>query len=419
MNDIDYIRKQDPFSDIIEEHVSEISGLWECRASAVKQSNQQLPSLLKLDHRIEKHIAALRLDADASWAFALEALSDFCGPGEAFVAAILGFSGGEGFRIRRVLNVSREDPAAFKGVVSAMGWLPTETIRPWLQRWLLSNDMDDKYLAVAACSVQRLHPGDELRHILLRSACRDHVPLYSRALRLIGELKCVDFKAQLTDIGNECLKDDGIDDSIAFWSSWSAAVLGEEPTDDCLEQYIVADNPYQHIGVDNFFRCLSNDRSREWIELLADACPRRAVGASAALGDPQAIDWLIEMMHDAKLARLAGAAFSMITGVDLDREKLGLVQLCEASEVDEASFDEDSLLDWPDPNKVAEYWQSHCGDYQFGHRYLLGNKIEAMHLHAALPGAYQKQRRAIAFELARCGATDTILNMSARLSRLQ
>ena len=35
-------------------------------------------------------------------------------------------------------------------------------------------------------------------------------------------------------------------------------------------------------------------------------------------GDPAHVPWLIDQMHQEKLARIAGEAFSMITGVDID-----------------------------------------------------------------------------------------------------
>ena len=49
---------------------------------------------------------------------------------------------------------------------------------------------------------------------------------------------------------------------------------------------------------------------------------RQAISGYGACGDPSAIPWLMEQMHVPELARPAGEAFSMITGVDLAYDDL-------------------------------------------------------------------------------------------------
>jgi hypothetical protein len=58
-------------------------------------------------------------------------------------------------------------------------------------------------------------------------------------------------------------------------------------------------------------------------ELVRDAAHSRAViHGIAAAGDPYFVPWLMTQMKNDELARLAGEAFSMVTGADLTELRL-------------------------------------------------------------------------------------------------
>jgi uncharacterized protein (TIGR02270 family) len=111
-------------------------------------------------------------------------------------------------------------------------------------------------------------------------------------------------------------------------------------------------------------------------------------------------------MADQKLTRLAGEAFSMMTGVDLAyidldrRPSAGLETGPNDDPADpDIELDPDNWLPWPDPERVAKWWAGQRGGYAPGTRYLLGEPITPESLAEILRSGRQRQRTAAALEL--------------------
>jgi len=82
---------------------------------------------------------------------------------------------------------------------------------------------------------------------------------------------------------------------------------------------------------------------------------RLAIIAASAIGDPNRVPWLIEQMNVPAMARVAGEAFTMITGIDLpcnDLEKHGPEGFeagpTEHPEDENVEMDPHEKLHWPD-----------------------------------------------------------------------
>jgi len=124
-------------------------------------------------------------------------------------------------------------------------------------------------------------------------------------------------------------------------------------------------------------------------------------------GDPVRIPWIIEHMEVPELARVAGEAFTMITGVDIAYEDLegewpeGFeAGPTESPEDEDVELDPDEDLPWPDAQLIAEWWAKNKAAFRNGTRYLLGQPISPEHLQHVLRNGYQRQRAAAALELA-------------------
>ena len=83
---------------------------------------------------------------------------------------------------------------------------------------------------------------------------------------------------------------------------------------------------------------------------------RSLVRAIGVAGDPFYVPWLIKQMDEPALARLAGEAFSLITGLDLayldlERKPPEGVDFGPNDDPDDdnVAMDEDDSLPWPDP----------------------------------------------------------------------
>jgi uncharacterized protein (TIGR02270 family) len=116
---------------------------------------------------------------------------------------------------------------------------------------------------------------------------------------------------------------------------------------------------------------------------------------------------LFEKMRDPKLARLAGEAFSMITGADLAYEDLDgdAPEGFEAGPTDDpkdenVELDPDENLPWPKLEAVSKWWEGRKAGLRAGLRHLLGKPVEAAGLRKALREGKQRQRAAAALELA-------------------
>ena len=126
----------------------------------------------------------------------------------------------------------------------------------------------------------------------------------------------------------------------------------------------------------------------------------RAVGAS---GDPHYVPWLIKQMDDLELTRLAGESFSLISGLDLaalDLERKPPEGLEPGPNDDpndaDVAMDEDDSLPWPDPVKIAAWWQANGARFAAGTRHFLGEPPTPAHCMSVLKIGYQRQRIAAA-----------------------
>ena len=146
-----------------------------------------------------------------------------------------------------------------------------------------------------------------------------------------------------------------------------------------------------------------------WLPTLAmlPGGKRLAIQGSGRFGDPSAMPQLLESMKDPQFARVAGEAFTFITGVDLDAEKLAgkKPEGFEAGPTDDpadenVAMDPDENLPWPDVEKVASWWEKNKGNFRPGQRLLLGKPIAIDWLREVLRTGKQRQRAAAALELA-------------------
>jgi uncharacterized protein (TIGR02270 family) len=135
---------------------------------------------------------------------------------------------------------------------------------------------------------------------------------------------------------------------------------------------------------------------------------RIAVVGAGVIGDPVSIPWLIQIMGNPELARVAGESFTMITGVDIAYEDLegewpkGFeAGPTESPEDEEVEMDPDEDLPWPEPELIQNWWKKNNNNkFKKGTRYLLGKPISREWLQQALRNGLQHQRAAAALELA-------------------
>lgn len=402
------------YRDVFEELADKSSFLWVQRRHEVNAPHRRPADIAHLDRRLETAVDGLLIAPATGWEACAGALRDG-DPGATFTAAVVAYQTEDAARIHAVVEAGMHTDAGFKAGVSALGWLPASRVHAWIETFLADVQLDLQYLALGALSVRRIDPGQRLANILQRADGRAHAKLHARALRLAGELKRHDLRPAV----EAAL--DAKDERVRFWAAWSAALLGDTVAATALQPAITGENPaFRDEALAVALRTLPPLRARDWIDALArDPAHRRtAVQAAGILGDPGTVDWLIEQMLDTALARVAGEAFTLITGIELERQNLTrtvpreTVLALEDSDLDHAL--DDIHLPWPDPDKAAEYWRAQRDHLQPERRHFLGQPLSAPTLAEHIDTGYQRQRRAAAYELALREPACILINTEGR-----
>ena len=385
--------------EIIEEFAEEAAFLYLLRNNAVRAQHLTLKDLARLDERLEAHIDGLRVAGAAAWDICKETFkNDDRG---IFPAAVLAFEDGNETRIRGVMEAASRDLRKSPILISALGWLSQQQAEPHINRLLADPSSFHRYIGIAASAIHRRDPGTHLE----KAACDPEPLLRARALRAYGELG----RGRELDPGK--LRDDlrADDDGIRFFAAWSAALAGNTETIEVLKSFVEAESLYQEKALNAVLRRMQLSAALSWQKHLAQSSDtiRQAVIGTGIIGDSVLIPWLIEQMEIPILARVAGEAFTMITGADIALEELkgAWPEGFEAGPSDDPADDNlepdpDENLPWPSAALIAAWWHKKKGNYPSGIRYLLGEPVSEGHLRQVLITGYQKQRSAAALELA-------------------
>ena len=399
--------------DLYEQQARDAAFLWHLRSVAVHQPDYRPAHLARLERRIDNHLNALMHGADLAWDVCSEELS-WKQAGEAFTAATIAFHRDNPNHIARALAAGLVNGNTFRGLASAVAWLPERGARAWTQKFLESPNLDHLHLAIAACGLRAHDPAGDLARLLQRDDCRAHTPLFARCLRVAGIFKRADLAGAVE------AATDATDAEVRFWALWSSVLLGGRDRAHELKPYVTTDNAWRRPAMQLAFRVLPTKTARAWIDELAPhaAQARHALTATGVLGDPDPMPRLIDAMQDPLLARLAGEAFTTLTGRDLIRDGLARerppVSIDLLDEQDPGVILDDEKLPWPDPDAVALAWKRSAADYRPGERYFLGQAITPAHLHGVLAHGHQRQRHAAALELALRDASLPLPNTCAK-----
>ena len=399
---------------IISQFAEEAAFLCFIRNQIVDAPHYSINDLAQHDERLEAQIDGLRVAGDAGWEICLEML-DSSYAETVFAAAVLAFESGDETRIQAVLEKAGEDQKTAPAVVSALGWLAYEQAAPHINRFLNAESPFHRYIGIATCAIHRRDPGHHLD-----KAAMDTFPLLAaRALRAYGELGR-SIKLNLFSL-RENMSDN--DDGIRFSTAWSAALEGNVEAVEVLKEFVHPVSPYNLKALNLALRRMSQPAAISWQKQLA-ASPdtiRLAVIGAGITGDPSLVPWLIDRMKMPELARVAGEAFTMITGIDNELAEMRGDCFYAGPNDDpqdkNVAMDIDDNLPWPNAELLAAWWKSNQGNYQVGTRHLLGKPSTAEHLRHVLKTGLQRQRAAAALELVIIRPGQPLFNIKAPGSR--
>ncbi|WP_420233537.1 TIGR02270 family protein [Pseudomonas sp. ABY48] len=396
---------------ILDLHVEEAGFLALLRDYALRAPHYDLDELGKLDERIEAHIDGLRIAGPRG----LETLLAQLGPdaiGEMFASVVLAFEAADAKVLSRITEHLRSAVETERGYLMALGWLDWERISPWIERMLTAPAPLFRRLGLAACGMHRHDPG-----AALLTGLSDADPsVLARAARTAGELRRRDLKPS---IRAHRLHQEP---ATRFWANWATAQMGDEEALEPLRQFAEQPGEFQHRALCVLLAWQERETSVAWIRQWVQDPRDRRIGIQALglLGDPVCVPWLIQQMSDLPYARVAGEAFSLITGADLALLDLELQALpdFDAGPNDNpqdtnVAMDPDENLPWPDPQSITAWWQAHGGDFQAGVGYVLGQMQSEGSFRHALAQGQQRQRIAAACGLARYRPNEVLFPTSA------
>ena len=384
--------------EIVSQHFEEASFLWFLRDCAVLSPHYFLADLAKLDGRVEAAVDGVRVAGDAGWQFCEEGLGQG-DPGTFFTAAILAFESGNEDRMQHLMAGAITTPHLSRGLVSALGWLPVESVLPFIGRMTVAGLPSVRRIGIAASAIGRHDPGASLADALQD----EDLLLRARAARAVGELGRMDLLPQIRTFL-------AVDDVVVrYFAAWSGTLLGDDHSIAALRAFAIPGNGHAEDAVRTAARKMELPVATEWRRELAQnsATMRLAILCAGAIGDPASIPWLVEQMGNPESARVAGESFAVITGADIAYENLEDKKPegfeagpTEDPEDEDVAMDADEDLLWPNVQLIKKWWDQRRDRFPNGTRFLMGKPITEDHIRQVLRTGRQGRRAAAALELA-------------------
>jgi len=406
-------------AEVVEQHVEEAASLADLRCFHVRAPHVNLEHLARLDERLAAHLDGIAVAGDAGWKCSEEALAAGR-PGNLFAAAVPVIQAHNEKRLQTLLALAEASADARTGLLSALGWASADDLRQIGSLLLSSANPFSRYAGIVGCSMHGLDPG-----LVLSNALKSPEPLLrARAYRAAGELGRADLLGACTAGVQDA------DEASRSWAAWSAVRLGNRETalDALMDMYRAGKEPPNRSAARADLALLALDLPRAHAllsKIARDPSRQRHLIAGAGLvGDSIYIPWLIEQMAHEPSARLAGEAFTLITGADLealDLEKDAPEEVDGEPNDDAESvlvdMDPDDGLPWPDAAKVALWWAENKGRFASGVRTLIGEPLSADSCLRVLKLGYQRQRRLAALHRALQSPIGPIFECRARASQ--
>lgn len=391
--------------DVLEEHLEEVNFLFAQRELLLTSPRHTLNDLNACEQRLLAHLDGLLIGESEVYKLLLPKFIQG-EVGEVFAAAyiVLATSDATWLDLLARMYFDKAQGPVLDGLAAALRLTPhtanvSTVIAPWFQvsraelRAISLNILRFRH----DLSVVQLNAAITMRsvdHWIQKALYDPSAVVQARACRTVGELGRADLVPQLQALHSSK------DEAVAFWSCWSAALLGDLSAVTALKRFAVVP-AYTDDALAVALRRLSPQAAGQWLEELAqdEVNVRLVIQGVGIAGDPVFVPGLISSMSMPELARIAADSFCTITGISLADAKLEATPP-PVNDDDPVQTDPDDELPWPDSQRVFEWWQSNGARYERGVRYLLGRPVTPEHLQWVLRYGNQKQRYGAALDLA-------------------
>jgi uncharacterized protein (TIGR02270 family) len=407
-----------PVESVIDQHVEELSILWNTRSLLVEAPAVSLRNLARIDERIDAHEDGCSIAGAYAYAKLAEQLVEAV-PERVFAATVVALQDRDRARFDQCVSVACVARELVSGVVAALGWVPDHRLAGIVRVMFADPSPCRRRIALAACRVQGADPGP-----MLPLAIRDANPgVRTEALRT----SAVRGRLDVLPLCAAALNDD--DEECRFWAAWSSVLLGNRGVAlELLTTAAMSATVHRTRAFGLTLTAMAVEPAHGVLQSLARDSKdlRWLIEGSGIAGDSTYVPWLINHMSNDPTSRLAGEAFSLITGtdialVDLERKPPEDFESGPNDDPDDPNvdMDPDDGLPWPDPDKVKDWWAKNSGRFQPGRRYFMGQAVTREHCIEVLKNGYQRQRILAAHYLCLLDPGTPLFNTSAPAWRQQ
>jgi len=411
-------RHAEVIADVVQQHANEGADLWTSRSRLAAAPRATFFDLRRWDRRLSAHLDGVSVAADDGWRYC-EAMLDQRSAGAVFVAAAVAIEAKQQERLDGLFALAEAAPETRDALASAFGWLERSHLRGTVAGLLKSDNAFKRSVGVAACAMHGVDPG-----LATGGWLKDVSPLVrARALRAAGEIGCV---SVLAACAAAVADDDG---DCQFWGAWSAVMLGDRHRGlDAMAGAGLADGPHRSGAFELALQVMSFDEGHAALQQLATSPGqlRWLIRGAGIAGDPAYLPWLMRHMAKDETARLAGEAFTLITGADIETLQLDRPRPDNAHtgpnenpDDENVEMDPDEGLPWPDPAGVQRWWDANAGRFEPGARSFMGASVTRAHCLDVLTRGLQRQRDLAARYLCLLDPGTPLFNTSAPAWRQQ
>lgn len=381
-----------PIRSIIEQHLEMGSHLHSTRRLLLSGPHVNLDKLSRLDERLLAHLDGLAIADEVGRRTSDTTLTAPFGAGEVFVAAVLALQARDAARLERLLALAEAAPEGVPGLVAAFGWVSPTHLRGVTKALLDSPVPLRRCIGLQACAAHHVDPGTPLA-----TACTDeNANLRAVAWRVAGELGRTDL------LPAALLALDDSDAAVRFEAAHAAVRLGNrEAAPATLRALAEVPGPHQEAAMTAFLLLSSPTEAQALLKSLPTdpTSDRLRVRGAGWSGDPVYVPWLLQQMTSPALARVAGEALSLITGLDLDAldldgPALNISPSGPNDEPDDADveLDEDESLPWPHAERVAQWWHENGARFPAGALHFVGQVPSIASVTSVLANGVQRHR---------------------------
>jgi uncharacterized protein (TIGR02270 family) len=402
---------------VVRQHVEDLASLWDSRRVLTKSGHLSLGQLSRIDRRIAAQEDGCVTSGAQGFELLMERMVDPI-PSALFAASVVALEGRNTGGLDRCFTVAENIPEISVGLISALGWVSRDRLAGIGRALLDSSTSLRRRSGFAACRLHAADPGE----LLPKALHKEDPVVRTEALRLAGVQGRHEFVSTIAAMSHD-------DPASGFWAAWSAVLLGDRAVAlAALTNAGMTSGPERARGFRLAVQVLPVAAAHNLLQSLArepNDLPWLIRGSGIS-GDPTYIPWLIGHMSNDQTARLAGEAFSLITGtdlalLDLERRPPENFESGPNDDPDDPNvdMDPDEGLPWPDPDRIKDWWAKNGDRFSPGQRYFMGAPVTREHCIDVLKNGYQRQRILAAHYLCLLDPGTPLFNTSAPAWRQQ